>query len=71
MQEKDRFILGAVANNESLPFIDGSFDCYIANLSLMLVDNYKNQLSEALRVTQPGATFGFSIIGRKENNVNM
>lgn len=49
--ETKRLVVGAVANNECLPFEDGTFDCYLANLSLMLVDNYKNQLSEALRVT--------------------
>ena len=31
----------------------------------MLVDNYKNMLDEALRVTCSGASFGFSIYGRE------
>jgi ubiquinone/menaquinone biosynthesis C-methylase UbiE len=39
--DQDRMVLGCLANNECLPFKDGTFDCYIANLSLMLVDNYK------------------------------
>lgn len=69
--EKDRLVLGAVANNESLPFADGQFDCYLGNLSLMLVDNYKNMLSECLRVCQKGATVGFTVWGRKENCRNM
>lgn len=67
-KDTERFVLGAVANNECLPFADAQFDCYIANLSLMLVDNYKNQLTEALRVTTTGASFGFTILGRKENS---
>ena len=68
--EKKRFVLGALANNECLPFKDGTFDCYLANLSLMLVDNYQNMLKEALRVTQKGATFGFTLWGRRENIQN-
>ena len=60
-----------MANNESLPFKDSTFDCYLANLSLMLVHNHSNQLKEAFRVAQPGATFGFTIWGRKENSNNM
>ncbi len=48
---EDRFVFGCKANNESLPFKDETFDCYLANLSLMLVDNHTNQLKEALRVT--------------------
>ena len=35
--ESDRLVLGCRANNESLPFKDGTFDCYLANLSMMLV----------------------------------
>lgn len=42
--EGKRVVMGALANNECLPFTDGSFDCYLGNLSLMLVDNYKNML---------------------------
>lgn len=65
--ESDRVVFGCLANNECLPFKDSSFDCYIANLSLMLVHNYRNQLSEALRVTQPGSPICFTIWGRSEN----
>jgi hypothetical protein len=51
MNEKcERLVMALVANNECLPFKNESFDCYIANLSLMLVDNYQNMLKEALRV---------------------
>ena len=60
-------MIGGVANNECLPFKDGTFDCYLAGLSLMLVDNYRNQLKEALRVKQSGGSLGFTVWGRKEN----
>ena len=56
------------ANNESLPFEDASFDAYIANLSLMLVDNHKNMLSEAYRVLKSGCYAGFSVWGSEENS---
>jgi len=65
--EKDKLLLGCWANNEALPFADNSFDCYIACLSLMLVDNYEAQLSEAFRVMEKGATCGFNVWGREEN----
>ena len=32
--QRDRLVLGCIANNECLPFPDGHFDCYIAPLSL-------------------------------------
>lgn len=67
--EKDRLVIGAVANNECLPFADGQFDCYLGNLSLMLVDDYQNMLKECLRVCQKGATVGFTVWGRKENSL--
>lgn len=41
-QENSRVVIAATANNESLPFKDESFDCYLASLSLMLVDNHHN-----------------------------
>ena len=49
--EKDRVVLGGIVNNECLPFKENTFDCYLANLSLMLVDNHRNMLAEAFRVT--------------------
>ena len=68
--ESDRMVLGCLANNECLPFKDATFDCYLANLSLMLVDNHKNMLKEALRVTQSGAALAFTVWGRKQNITN-
>lgn len=64
---KDGLIYGCIANNECLPFRDGSFDCYLAPLSLHVVNDYKKQLSEAFRVTKSGAKSGFSVWGRREN----
>jgi len=62
-----RLVISRLANNESLPFKNETFDCYISCLSLMLVDNHTNMLREALRVTQRGAPLAFSVWGRKEN----
>ena len=59
-----------MANNESLPFKEDTFDCYLANLSLMLVDNHMNQLAEAFRVSKRGAHLGFTVWGRKDYNNN-
>ena len=68
--EKDRLVLGRLANNESLPFKSQTFDCYLACLSLMLVDNHTNMLEEAFRVTSTGASLGFVVWGRKQNIQN-
>jgi len=62
-------VIGCQANNESLPFPDSSFDAYISNLSVMIVSNHRNQLREAYRVMQPGASACFSVWGRKENSL--
>ena len=37
-----KLVLGCQANNEILPFPNDSFEAYIANLSVMLVNNPKN-----------------------------
>lgn len=42
----DRKICHLKANNENLPYPDEVFDCYLSSLSLNLVNNHKNQLSE-------------------------
>ena len=49
-KEYSKFAHFSIQNNESLTYQDESFDCYVANLSLMLVDNHSNQLSECARV---------------------
>ncbi|CAI2377076.1 unnamed protein product [Moneuplotes crassus] len=55
------------ANNEKLPYPDESFDLYLSSLSLMLVDNYMNQLKEAYRVLEKGGVAGFTVHGKPEN----
>jgi ubiquinone/menaquinone biosynthesis C-methylase UbiE len=49
-EESQRMVIGRCANNECLPFMSDTFDCYLGCLSLMLVDNHTNMLKEALRV---------------------
>ena len=61
-----KFVLGCQANNELLPFPDGHFGAYISNLSLMLVNNYNNQLLEAYRVLKMGSAACFTIWGQDE-----
>ena len=67
-KDTDKFVFACRANNEALPFKDESFDAYIANLSLMLVDNYHNQLKEAFRVCKKGSKLGFTVWGRPEQS---
>ena len=55
-------------NNEALPYPNDYFDVYISNLSLMIVSNHHNQLSEAYRVLKQGGRAAFSVWGRKENS---
>ena len=62
-----KFLHYSVGNNEQLAFKDASFDAYVANLSLMLVDNPVNQIKEARRVLKSGSKAAFTIWGRKEN----
>ncbi|CAI2376153.1 unnamed protein product [Moneuplotes crassus] len=62
----ERRIFHLKANNEKLPYSDEVFDCYLSSLSLNLVDNHKNQLSECFRVLQKGAVAGFTVLGRIE-----
>ena len=37
-----KFVFGCQANNEMLPFPDESFNAYLANLSVHIVDNPQN-----------------------------
>ena len=68
---KTKRVFLTIANNEKLPYPDASFDRYISNLSLMLVDNHMNQLNEAYRVLESGGIAGFSVIGREENTQHL
>lgn len=38
----EKIVATFVANNEKLPIVSDSFDSYVSNLSLMLVDNHEN-----------------------------
>ena len=67
--EFNRFVFGCRANNELLPFADGSFNAYIANLSLMLVNNHVNQINQAFRVLSPGGIACFTIWGDPQKNL--
>ena len=55
-----------VASNEALPYESNSCDRYISNLSLQLVENPRNMLSEALRVLRPNGLAVFSVWGKTE-----
>jgi len=49
-----------------MPFADESFGAYIANLSLMLVNNSKNQIKEAYRILKNNSVATFTVWGRRE-----
>jgi ubiquinone/menaquinone biosynthesis C-methylase UbiE len=53
-----------LANNEDLPFQNNSYDRYIANLSLHIVENPIKMIEEAFRVLQPGGVALFSSVGK-------
>eukprot|EP00343_Euplotes_focardii_P001087 CAMPEP_0205803470 /NCGR_PEP_ID=MMETSP0205-20121125/6130_1 /ASSEMBLY_ACC=CAM_ASM_000278 /TAXON_ID=36767 /ORGANISM="Euplotes focardii, Strain TN1" /LENGTH=197 /DNA_ID=CAMNT_0053071593 /DNA_START=668 /DNA_END=1261 /DNA_ORIENTATION=- len=61
-------VFNLIANNEQLPYPDSYFDLYLSSLSMMIVSNHHNQLSEAYRVLEEGGTAGFTVWGRKENS---
>ena len=56
------------ADAEKLPYPDECFDVYVSNLTMMLVNNYKNQISECYRVLKKGGTAGIATVGRPENS---
>jgi len=62
-------VFACVADNMRLPFPDSHFDCYISNLSLMIVPDYKRQLTECFRVLKSGSKACFAVWGRPENTV--
>lgn len=62
-----KLVYGCIADNMRLPFADGTFDAYIASLSLMLVQHPERQISEAYRVLRPGCRACFTIWGREQN----
>ena len=52
-----------------LPFPDEHFDCYISNLSLMIVPDYLRQITECYRVLKPKSRACFAVWGRPENSI--
>jgi ubiquinone/menaquinone biosynthesis C-methylase UbiE len=65
-QEDERHVFVSQADNMSLPFPDSYFDCYVSNLSLMIVPSYKLQIAECFRVLKPNSSACFSVWGRPE-----
>ena len=63
----DKLVYGCLADNMKLPFADNSFEAYISNLSLMIVQHRERMISEAFRVLKPGARACISTWGREEN----
>lgn len=47
---ESKLVFGCIADNMRLPFPDQHFDCYISNLSLMIVPDYRKQIAECQRV---------------------
>ena len=66
----NKLVYGCVADNMRLPFADCTFEAYISNLSLMIVQHRERQISETFRVLKPGARACFTIWGREENCSN-
>jgi ubiquinone/menaquinone biosynthesis C-methylase UbiE len=65
----ERLVFGCVADNMRLPFPDEHFDCYISNLSLMIVPDYLRQITECYRVLKPKSRACFAVWGRPENSI--
>ena len=63
----NKLVLGCMADNMRLPFADNSFEAYISNLSLMIVQYRERQISEAFRVLKPGCRACITIMGREKN----
>ena len=66
-QDFKRYIAGYVADNMDLPFTDGIFDSYIANLSLFAVPDKQKMVNESFRVLKPEGKAVFITWGRTEN----
>lgn len=52
-----------------MPFPDGWFTSYIANLVLQLIDDPRQMIREAYRVMKPGSVAAFTVWGRRENSL--
>ena len=67
--QESRKVFGCLADNMRLPFPNSFFDCYISNLSLMIVPDYRLQISECFRVLKPNSKACFSVWGRPERTI--
>jgi ubiquinone/menaquinone biosynthesis C-methylase UbiE len=59
-------VIACKSDSQNLPFANEQFDCYLANLSLHLVDNPLSQIRECFRILEHGGLAGFTIWGRRE-----
>ena len=48
-----------LADATNLPFKDGEFDVAVSQAMLILIDDKKKAMSEAMRVVKPGGTAGW------------
>jgi ubiquinone/menaquinone biosynthesis C-methylase UbiE len=53
-------------NSETLSFQNSTFDVYLSNISLQIVENPEKMLNEAYRVLRPGGKIGISVWGKEE-----
>jgi len=60
---RERGLDARVADVQNLPFVDGEFDCAVANAMLYHVDDLDRALSELARVLEPGGRLVAVTIG--------
>ena len=63
----NKLAFGCIADNMRLPFEDSTFEAYVSNLSLMIVQHRERMISEAFRVLKNGTRACFSIWGRRSH----
>jgi ubiquinone/menaquinone biosynthesis C-methylase UbiE len=68
--ENERRVHACMADNMRLPFPSASFDCYISNMSMQIVPDYRKQLAECFRVLGSGSRACFTVWGRPEQTLN-
>ncbi len=60
-----------VADAQSLPFSDNSFDCVVCQFSFMFLPDKQKGFNEAWRVLKPGGQFIFVTWDKAENNITL
>ncbi len=60
-----------LADAQSLPFPDNSFDCVICQFSFMFLPDKQKGFNEAWRVLKPGGQFMFLTWDKAENNISL